>query len=200
MSVKLYDDAIMRKFTALLKDDRIKIMSPEDTMAFFRIVLDEQKDAPITLPLITLTRGNDIGLEYPHKKMMTFDGFMLESNEHKTLQLDAIPMTLTYQIDIYTKQEYEADAYARSFVFDLVNHPKVKVIIPYNNVNYPHISTIRLLPTIEDNSDVPNRLIHDQFTRWSIGFTIDDAYFFSLPYVDNVSIGETEIECEETLG
>ena len=200
MSVKLYDDALMKKFKALLHDNRIKIMSPEDTMAFFQQLLDTQKDTPITLPLITLTRGNTIDLEYPHKKMMTFDGAMLDANENVSLQLDAIPMTLTYQIDIYVKEEYQADAYARNFVFSLLNHPKVKVVIPYNNINYEHWSNIRLIPSIEDNSDVPNRLIHDQFTRWSIGFTIDDAYFFSLPYVDNVSIEDTELECEEDLG
>lgn len=200
MSVQLYDDAIMKKFKALTKDDRIKIMSPEDTMAFFTQLLDTKKDVPITLPLITLTRGNTIDLEDPHKKMMTFDGFMIGATRDTSIQVDAVPMTLTYQIDIYTKERYQADAYARSFVFDLINHPKVKIVLPYNDLNLEQWANIRLIPTIEDNSDVPNRLVHDQFVRWTIGFTIDDAYFFSLPYKKNITMGEIELECEENLG
>ena len=51
--------------------------------------------------------------------------------------------------------------------------------------------------TVEDNSDVPQRLFSDQFVRWTIRFTIDDAYMFSLPYKDNVYITDTNYEIIE---
>ena len=34
---------------------------------------------------------------------MTFDGMMFEGNEGKTAQLDAIPIDISYQLDIYTR-------------------------------------------------------------------------------------------------
>lgn len=198
MSVRLYDDALVKKIKNWVKDEKVRILSPDETLELFQKIANDKNDEPISLPIISLTRSREVDLDHPHKKMMTFDGMMLDATIDKSLQIDAIPMTLNYQLDIYTRYKYEADEYMRNFVFNLVNHPKVKVVLPYNDINYTHYSNIRLIPTIEDNSDVPNRLVSDQFTRWTISFTIDDAYLFSLPYKSNVHIVEPfDVECEE---
>lgn len=198
MSVRLYDDALVKKIKNWVKDEKVRILSPDETLELFQKIANDKNDEPISLPIISLTRSREVDLDHPHKKMMTFDGMMLDATIDKSLQIDAIPMTLNYQLDIYTRYKYEADEYMRNFVFNLVNHPKVKVVLPYNDINYTHYSNVRLVPTIEDNSDVPNRLVSDQFTRWTISFTIDDAYLFSLPYKSNVHIVEPfDVECEE---
>ena len=198
MSVRLYDDALVKKIKNWVKDEKVRILAPDETLELFQKIANDKNDEPISLPIISLVRSREVDLDHPHKKMMTFDGMMLDATIEKSLQIDAIPMTLNYQLDIYTRYKYEADEYMRNFVFNLVNHPKVKVVLPYNDINYTHYSNIRLVPTIEDNSDVPNRLVSDQFTRWTISFTIDDAYLFSLPYKSNVHIVEPfDVECEE---
>lgn len=197
MSVRLYDDALVKKIKNWVKDEEVRILSPDETLELFQKIANDKNDEPISLPIISLTRSREVDLDHPHKKMMTFDGMMLDATVDKSLQIDAIPMTLNYQLDIYTRYKYEADEYMRNFVFNLVNHPKVKVVLPYNDINYTHYSNVRLIPTIEDNSDVPNRLVSDQFTRWTISFTIDDAYLFSLPYKSNVQIVGFDVECEE---
>lgn len=198
MSVRLYDDALVNKIKNWVKDEKVRILSPDETLELFQKTANDNNDEPISLPIISLTRSREVDLDHPHKKMMTYDGMMLDATIDKSLQIDAIPMTLNYQLDIYTRYKYEADEYMRNFVFNLVNHPKVKVVLPYNDINYTHYSNVRLVPTIEDNSDVPNRLVSDQFTRWTISFTIDDAYLFSLPYKSNVHIVEPfDVECEE---
>lgn len=198
MSVRLYDDALVKKIKNWVKDEKVRILSPDETLELFQKTANDKNDEPISLPIISLTRSREVDLDHPHKKMMTYDGMMLDATIDKSLQIDAIPMTLNYQLDIYTRYKYEADEYMRNFVFNLVNHPKVKVVLPYNDINYTHYSNVRLVPTIEDNSDVPNRLVSDQFTRWTISFTIDDAYLFSLPYKSNVHIVEPfDVECEE---
>ena len=197
MSVRLYDDALVKKIKNWVKDEEVRILSPDETLELFQKIANDKNDEPISLPIISLTRSREVDLDHPHKKMMTFDGMMLDATVDKSLQIDAIPMTLNYQLDIYTRYKYEADEYMRNFVFNLVNHPKVKVVLPYNDINYTHYSNVRLIPTIEDNSDVPNRLVSDQFTRWTISFTIDDAYLFSLPYKSNIQIVGFDVECEE---
>lgn len=197
MSVRLYDNALVKKIKNWVKDENVRILSPDETLELFQKIANDKNDEPISLPIISLTRSREVDLDHPHKKMMTFDGMMLDATVDKSLQIDAIPMTLNYQLDIYTRYKYEADEYMRNFVFNLVNHPKVKVVLPYNDINYTHYSNVRLIPTIEDNSDVPNRLVSDQFTRWTISFTIDDAYLFSLPYKSNVQIVGFDVECEE---
>ena len=126
---------------------------------------NQNNDKPIELPLIAISRNNEIEIENVSKRMLTYDGRMLDANEKKSLQIDAIPMVLNYQIDIYTRYMKEASEYMRNFVFQIINYPKIKVILPYNNIDYEHWSNMRLLKTIEDNSDIPQKLFGDQFTR-----------------------------------
>jgi hypothetical protein len=51
------------------------------------------------------------------------------------------------------------------------------------------------MSTIEDTSDVPQRLFSGQFTRWTIRLNIDDAYLFSVPVETSWSIdSEAELK------
>ncbi len=196
MSVRLYDEAIVSKIKSWVKDDKLRVLSPEDSTRLFQMVANQTDDKPLQLPLIAISRNNEIEIENTSKRMLTYDGMMLDATKKKSLQIDAVPMVLNYQLDIYTRYMVEADEYMRNFVFNLINHPKIKVVLPYNNVDYEHWSYIRILSTIEDNSDIPQKLFGDQFTRWTIRFTVDDAYLFSLPYKDNIEIEGYEIQEE----
>ena len=197
MSVRLYDEAIVTKIKSWVKDDKLKVLKPDETARLFQMIANMTNDKPITLPLIAISRSNEIEITNTSKRMMTYDGMMLDATKDKSLQIDAIPMVLNYQIDIYCEDDKEADEYMRNFVFSIIKHPKIRVTLPYNQINYEHWSFMRLLSTIEDNSDVPLRLFPDQFARWTIRFTVDDAYLFSLPYKDNVHIDGYEIEIKE---
>ena len=80
---------------------------------------------------------------------------------------------------------------------NLINYPGFDVEIPYNNSKLTHKATIILDSTLEDTSNIPQRLYAGEFTRWTIRFTVDDAYLFSVPVVNNVSIdSNTDIELE----
>ena len=50
---------------------------------------------------------------------------------------------------------------------------------------------------IEDTSDISERLFPGQFTRWTLRFDIVGAYLFSLPYVENVSISDYDLEVRQ---
>ena len=197
MSVRLYDEAVVTKIKGWIKDEKMRVLPPNEANRLFQMIANMQDDKPVSLPLIAISRSNEIEIENTNKKPLTYDGMMLDATKDKSLQIDAIPMVLNYQIDIFCKDEEEADEYMRNFTFALINHPKVKVFLPYNQINYEHWSYMRMLSTIEDNSDIPIRQFGDQFTRWTIRFTIDDAYLFSLPYKDNVSIEGYGIEIKE---
>jgi len=197
MSVRLYDDAIVSKIKGWIKDDKLRVLSPEDSTRLFQMIANQNNDKPLTLPLIAISRNNEIEITNNSKRMLTYDGLTLKANEDVSLHIDAIPMTLNYQLDIYTRYMSEADEYMRNFVFSIINHPKLKIQLPYNNVDYIHYAYMRILSTIEDNSDIPQKLFGDQFTRWTIRFTVDDAYLFSLPYTDNVQIVGYEMQIVE---
>lgn len=56
-----------------------------------------------------------------------------------------------------------------------------------------HNANIRLEGTATDNSEIPERLIAGQFTRFTIPIYVDDAYIFDYRFKPNYSV-EYEVE------
>lgn len=193
MSVGLYDKALTEKIQKWVSDPKMTITSPDETRRLFQYRADIKNDAPIELPLIALRRGKSINVINTSKKPTTFDGYTLQANEKNIMSMSNVPISLDYQIDIYTRYFPEADEYVRNFVFNIINYPTLDISVPYNDVNYVHTSNIRLVNNIEDNSDIPERLIPGQFTRFTIGITVDDAYLWSVPIRRNLTV-ETEVQ------
>lgn len=188
MSASLYDVALVKKLQNWIKDETLKITGPNETRRLFEYKADTTNDSPIKLPLITVRKDPTMTLLSTNKKAMTFDGWRRNNNGMKGDQLNAIPIQLNYQIDIYTRYEEEAEEYIRNFVFNIINYPKLEIEIPYNNSSIKHISNIRLMPDINNNSDIPERLIAGQFTRFTISINIDDAYLWNYRTKDNAKI------------
>ena len=196
MALRYYDEAIKNKISNWIKDPNMVITSPNETRRLFEYTLDRNNDKPITLPLIALRRNPDVRILNTNKRALTFDGATIEANDIKVSSLSGIPIALTYQLDIYTRYYEECDDYVRNFIFNFINYPNLHITIPYNGTEIDHDSTISLLEDFSDNSDIPERLIPGQFTRFTLNFTVDDAYLFSVPIKDTVKL-ETEA-CIET--
>lgn len=202
MAVRYYDDAVANKINSWLPKDKnrkIQVLKPDETKRLFSIEADEKNDKPLTLPLIALSRSNTVSLKQKTMTPMSFDGLMLDSDSKHTLQLNGIPIYLSYQLDIYTRRYDEGDELLREFVFKLINNPQIVIELPYNNQKFKHVATIEMQTDIEDTSDISERLFPGQFTRWTLRFDIDGAYLFSLPYVDNVHIDGYELEVRQDL-
>lgn len=187
MGIRLYDEALLAKIKSWVRDDKIKILSPSDIQQRIEILADETNDSPIQLPFIALERNSEVSiLDYgKNKTQKSYNGWKLkiqEDNGTTTLKtLDVIPILLSYQLEIFTRYFEEADEYTRSFLFNLINYPKLEIHVPYNDTDFIHSAYIRLKGTFLDSSDVPVRLIQGQFSRWTLAFTIEDAYLFKVP-------------------
>lgn len=215
MSVSYYDNALYNKIQGWVKDKNVRVLSPDDSLRMFQLRADLNRDQPISLPCVAISRLPKVHLDCTHRKPITFDGFMIakpeppegmtekeqqewldklyDENKAVSLQVNAIPMTLRYQIDIYAKEMSTVDEYVRNFVFNLINHPKLMVELPYQGVNYQHECNIYMDEDSEDNSDIPSRLFKGQFYRWTISLTIDDANMFSIPVENLVRITDSEV-------
>ena len=194
MSIRLYDKAITEKIQHWIKDNRLRVLSPEDTNRLFQISADIENDRGITLPLIAISRDTNITIGHTQRRPLSFDGKLIESDGKHSLQINTIPISLNYQLDIYTERYDEGDEYLRNFLFNLINFPTFYVDIPYNNQHFKHIATIKIENQVEDTSNISQRLFPGQFTRWTIRFTVDDAYLFSIPFVDNVHINDVVLD------
>ena len=188
MAVRFYDDALTEKIKSWVKDPNMKILKPSESTRLFQLRADQLNDEPLTLPLIAISRDNDFEIISTAKKPINYDGGHLRADCKKSELLNGIQIRLSYQLDIYCKYFAEADEYVRNFIFNIINYPNLHIEVPYNGTNLVHDSTLMLDSTVSDNSDIPERLISGQFTRMSIKLTIDDAYLFSVPFMDNWNV------------
>lgn len=197
MAIAYYDKAIIEKLSNWTKNTQITITSPNETKRLFETIADKNNDKPIKLPLLALTRNLGYNVSVTAKKPLTFNGMTLDATMPKSLQLNAIPVEIPYQLDIYTRYFEEADEYARNLIFNLINFPNFTVMLPYQNANADHEANITLSGEVEDNSDIPERLISGQFTRLSLHFVVKDAYLFDVRTRDNWCICGNVVTSDE---
>ena len=193
MSLYLYDQALLNKIKGWANNANLTITGPEETQRLFEVTLDKQRDSNIKLPLLCITRNRGYRIIDKGKKPLTYDGLMLNSSIEKSISLNAIPIEIPYYIDIYTRYLREADEYMRNIIFNVINFPKLSIEIPYEGIGREHQSNIHLIGDVEDKSDIPTRLGIGQFSRLSVGISIDDAYLFDSRVRDNLSI-DVEVE------
>lgn len=186
MAINYYDDAIIAKLKNWIADSsNLRVYGPDESKRLFENKADDSNDAPIKLPIIALSRSNDIELLSAIKQNKSFDGLVVESNAIESVHMNVIPVQTTYQLDIYTKRRNEADEYVRQFLFKLINNPQIVVEIPYNNFIIKHTANLRVLTTISDTSSIQNNIFPGQFYRWTIQIELQDGFLFSVPYRSN---------------
>ena len=188
MSVGLYDNALIEKLRNWTADTHLSVLAPNETRRLFEMVASDSTKESVTLPLIALSRKNGFTILDKTKRPLSFDGLTLEATHLNAKQLNAIPISIPYQLDIYTRYQEEADELVRNIVFNIINYPKLTVNIPYNSENYKHDANMRINSDVDDNSDIPERLVSGQFTRMTISFELDDAYLFDVRYRDVYSV------------
>lgn len=191
MSVSSYDENLIEKLKSWTANTQVNIYGPDETSRLFEVIADNTNDKPIALPIIALSRPNGFMVKNTNKQPLTYDGYRLDSNEESSLVLNAIPILLEYQLDIYTRYRKDADAYARELIFNIINHPSFEVVIPYYDLNIVHVATLRMESDVQDNSSVPERIIPGQFTRLTIRLNVDDAYLWHVPQYSNYHIADS---------
>ena len=181
MSIRLYDQAITEKIQKWVQDPNMSVLGPDQTAKLLQMRADQTKDKPISLPLIAISRDRNIPLILTNKRIAQFEGRTFNGNKDAIDHLNHVPIQLNYQLDIYTKFFEEADEYVRNFVFNFINYPRMKINIPYNNLNVEHVVDLRLDSNIADNSDIKEHLFADEFVRFTLKINLEGAYLFSLP-------------------
>lgn len=194
MSFTLYDRAVTEKIKKWILDSNMVVLSPDETRRLFTWKATTDGDKPLTLPLISINRNRDVSIKTTSKQMLSHRGKVFNSEKGVSDHLNAIPMTLSYVINIYTRYLEEADEYVRNFVFQLINYPKIEIQIPYNNSQLTYTSYLTLQPEISDNSDIPERLIVGQFSRMTLAITLNDAYLFSYNHKHVSEVESLQIE------
>lgn len=184
MAIGYYDEAVTQKIQNWLADSsKLRVLSPDESSRLMQLKADESNDAPIKLPIISISRNKDIEIESAIKQNKSFDGLIIgkDENTSTTIHLNVIPIKTTYQLDICTKTRKEVDEYVRQYLFKLINNPQIIIEIPYNNYIVRHTANLRVLNTISDTSDIPTHIFNGQFYKWTIQLELQDGFLFSIP-------------------
>ena len=127
MACRYYDDLIVGKLQHWLPEaSNLRVLKPDETKRLFELTADDTNDNPFKLPLVAVSRNNDIELLLNIKNPKSFDGLTLNAGQQSAdlsrlnpqdykeavkhipdgvLKLNVIPIKLQYQLDIYTKTE-----------------------------------------------------------------------------------------------
>ena len=188
MSTYLYDKALVEKLKKWTDNTKVTVISPDETRNLFETIADQRNDKPISLPMMCLRKNPSYTLELAGKAPLTYSALTHEANIERSTKLMAIPIRLTYRIDIYARYYEEADEYMRNLVFNMYNYPVFTINIPYEGMGYTHNASMVIDKTIENTSSSQERLAFGQFTKLSIGFEVKDAYLLDVRTKDNLSI------------
>lgn len=196
MSVLLYDTALVFKLKQWTPKTDCHMFGPQDTKKLFEISADMDKDNRINLPIVAVKHSGGYSLNNTNKRVLTYDGIHInDASGEKVSTINAVPITIPYQIDIYTRYQDQADEYVRNFVFNIINHPTMTIDIPYGGHNFKHNANIRLSSAdIQDNSDIPEAIISGSFVRMTLSINIDDAYLWSIPSYKTLTVDGIEID------
>lgn len=192
MSVYAYDEAIVQNFRRIFENGKIYIVPPEDMFSLMGTV----KQDNIKMPMIGLRRpGWNLLDARPHR--MKFEGVIADISEEKDVTLlQAIPIRINYQIDIWTESRLENDLILRELIFYLSTRPTLQVEIVYKDFVGKHNFNLLIDGEVEDNSDLVAHKDRGRYFRQTISVYTDDAYLWKTsmrgPTIidpDNISIG-----------
>ena len=191
MGVRFYDDALLNKLKKWTAGTQVTLTGVNETKRLFETLIDKNNDKQIQLPLIALSRSGGYTILNKNQRPLVNEGSALIRGNSKNAVVNAIPISVEYQLDIYTRYLEEADEYMRNFIFNFIKYPKLNIEIPYEDLKVlNHNANVRISSDVEENSDIAERLISGQFTRLTLGINIDDAYLFDVRIKDKLSITE----------
>lgn len=198
MSIELYDNALLKKIQYWTNDTDLSVLGVDDTTKLFNMLADKSNDKPPMLPLITLSRPGGFSISEKYKQPKAYSGATLSGTQERSAKLNAVKIAIPYRINIYARYQSEADEYIRNIVFNIINFPNVRVDVPYYDLGVLHDSNIILSSDVEDNSQIPERIISGQFTRYTVDIILDNAYLFDVKIKDNVRIVDIAADTTST--
>ena len=148
-AIHYYDDLIVEKLRRWIPEAAtLRVLHPDETKKLFELHAEDSGDKEITLPLIALSRKDEVELLSTSKNVKSYDGLTLipdgttldfsrlkgeeytkarEAIPSKIYKWNVLPIRPEYQLDIYAKTALEAEEYLRSFLFKIIKIKTIKL-------------------------------------------------------------------------
>lgn len=167
-------------------NNRIQITNAENV---FDIIGDLQNDT-IQFPLISLIRTGWQIEDYSQEFMNNSGGLVGYLDDEvgdriRQVRLQAIPIQINYQLDIWTQNRIDNDVIAREFIWFYKQNPQLRVKIPHG-LNITHPFNIGIENEVVDNSDIAEHNSRGRYYRQTLGLYTDKDAFLWKSSVTNV--------------
>lgn len=189
VGVYAYDMSIINDFRVRFnykKDGTPKtnnIVQITNSENVFKIIGDIKNDS-IQFPIISLTRTG-WSIKNFHQETQIHSGSLMnymkptdEDDERlKQVRLQAIPIQINYQVDIWTQSRIDNDILARELIWFYTLNPQMIVKIPHG-LNTEHVFNVGFELDITDNSDIVEHDSRGRYYRQTLGMYVDDGYLW----------------------
>lgn len=187
--MELYDDAFKEKMEGILNNF---LMAPPES-AFNR---SKDDSAKVKLPLVS---GYRINSPVNFDQVNSFEVFTGRVTRKGTSSSDiireqGIPVTLIYQIDIWSDYRYIADGIYRELVYYMMRNPNLSIQLPEMETPYEFSMRLTDVDSPTEYGDFSNtNVIH----RYTLTYEIDNARMFfhteNLPQIEDPYFGWIDI-------
>ena len=186
MSVKCYDDAIVKRFRAVFGTNNVYVLPVENAIRFTA----QLKRDDVTFPLISTTRlgYSIVGDNVNYNAKMT-GSFVRREDDNNNTFATSIPIRIEYQMDVFTVDRESCDDIVRELIFFFLTRPTLVAHFEYG-LDIKQNFTLLMNDDIVDNSDTVEHINNGVMFRNTLTFYVDDARL----YMNNPQV-QGKIEC-----
>lgn len=186
MSVKCYDDAIVKRFRAVFGTNNVYVLPVENAIRFTA----QLKRDDVTFPLISTTRlgYSIVGDNVNYNAKMT-GSFVRREDDNNNTFATSIPIRIEYQMDVFTVDRESCDDIVRELIFFFLTRPTLVAHFEYG-LDIKQNFTLLMNDDIVDNSDTVEHINNGVMFRNTLTFYVDDARL----YMNNPQ-AQGKIEC-----
>lgn len=197
VSVYAYDLAVVNDFRARFKQPPVTysdvnsnvIMAGPD-QAFQ--ILGQMDNDKIVMPFISVQRLNwQLNLDRQMSQTFIGDRIVMQNPDNPLERLEVraqvIPITINWQLDVWTKDRITNDALVREILWYYHLRPTLLVNV-LHGLNMKHTFNIMFNSEIEDNSDIHNQNNRGNIVRSTLSFFAEDCYLWKAHHQPIVGI------------
>lgn len=181
---KTDDKSIKLPIIAIRRSNGFTINNPnKKPMSFDGLTINTKLNAEYDSLVNDFKLGKISREEYSKK----LDEIYSSDEYGKLPTLNAVPITLSYNLDVYTRYQRENDALIRNLIFNIINYPTIQVKFNYEQIPIEHNSNLILGPNVETSFPVI-KLFPDQICKQTLSISLEDAYLWDVRIRSAVSI------------
>lgn len=197
VSVYAYDLAVVNDFRARFKQPPVTYSDVNSNVVMagpdqaFQI-LGQMDNDKIVMPFISVQRLNwQLNLDRQMSQTFIGDRIVMQNPDNPLERLEVraqvIPITINWQLDVWTKDRITNDALVREILWYYHLRPTLLVNV-LHGLNMKHTFNIMFNSEIEDNSDIHNQNNRGNIVRSTLSFFAEDCYLWKAHHQPIVGI------------